>query len=158
MSTRADHIQRALEEIGVAAYVFDLSGDELGSALRAHDQMLLQWQGEGIAFDYETPADGPALSDELVTPTWADEAISLNLAKKLAPQYGKTLNSETKRGARVGYDLCVARTMHIPAQKRAPVPIRSAGDRCHQPLVGPPVVTGPPVDGGNQPEWSETQW
>jgi hypothetical protein len=128
MTTRAQILADAFEAIGIADYVFNVTPTEAASARRGLDSMLAQWGAEGVALGY-TPSDETAGSDavEMTTPVWADKAISNNLAVHIAPGFGKTPLAETKRAAKVGYGLCVAKTLKTPREVR-PVPIRGAGD------------------------------
>ena len=127
--TRGEIIQRAFDEIAVQAYVFDLSGDELASALRAFDNMLSSYAGEGIDLGYVPPADGAAMSDEMGTPAWADKPLALNLAVELAPSYGKTPSAETRRAARRGDALIRAKSLKTAVLRRPVNALVGAGDR-----------------------------
>lgn len=136
MTTRAQILADAFEAIGIADYVFDVSPDEKASARRRLDAMMAQWEAEGVTLGY-TPAGGQADDAiEMTSPVWADDAISSNLALRIAPTFGKMPMPETKRAAKVGYGLCVAKTLNTPRQAPA-FTIRGAGDRC---LLARPVV------------------
>ena len=130
MTTRAQILADAFEAIGIADFVFDVTPTEKASARRRLDAMLAQWEAEGVSLGYTPTAETTdADSVAMTTPSWADDAISANLALRIAPSFGKTPLAETKRAARVGYGLCVAKTLTIPREVRSQVSIRGAGDR-----------------------------
>ena len=129
MTTRAQILSDAFEAIGIADYVFDVTPEEKAAARRRLDAMMAQWEGEGVVLGY-VPGDTIADDAELIgTPAYADDAIASSLALRLAPSFGKTPMAEVKRAAKVGYGLCVAKTLTIPREVRSQVPIRGAGDR-----------------------------
>jgi len=46
--TKRDIVNRAFEEIGLAAYVYDLAPQQLEGALQRLDAMMATWNGKGI--------------------------------------------------------------------------------------------------------------
>ena len=50
--TKRQFINAALEEIGLASYVFDIQPEELESALRRLDAMMADWNAKGIRIGY----------------------------------------------------------------------------------------------------------
>lgn len=104
--TKRQHIEQAFEEIGLAAYVFDLTPQQLQSALRRMDAMIAGWNSNGVRIGYPLPSS-PDLSDidaDSGVPDFANEAIYLNLAVRLGPSFGKTVAPETKVGADMAYN------------------------------------------------------
>lgn len=100
--TKRQYINDALTELGLADYVFDLSPAELQSALRRLDSMMAQWEVRGIRVSYPSSSTPSGSDIDAVTsvPEAANTAIITNLAKLLAPSYGKTVSQETLATAR----------------------------------------------------------
>lgn len=103
--TKRQLVSQAFEEIGLAAYVFDLTPEQLNSAMRRMDAMLAGWNANGIRLGYTLPfrpGDG-SLDGDSGIPDWAQEAVFLGLAVRLAPAFGKTVSPETKMFADMAY-------------------------------------------------------
>jgi hypothetical protein len=79
--TKRQFVDAAFEEIGLASYVFDLTTEELASALRRLDAMMAQWNAKGIRLGYPLPtlAANSSLFSNSEVPDAANEAIILNL-------------------------------------------------------------------------------
>lgn len=110
--TKRDIITQAFDEIGLAGYVFDLQPQQLESALRRLDAMMATWNGKGIRLGYPLPSS-PGSSDlDQVTdvPDAALEAMTLNLAIRIAPSYGKTVSPDTKAAAKNAYNQIIAQS------------------------------------------------
>lgn len=89
--TKRQIIEQAFEAIGLAAYTFDLTQDQMQSALRKLDAMMAGWDANGIRLAYPMPS-APNLSDidaDTSVPDYAIEAMYTNLAIRIAPAYGK---------------------------------------------------------------------
>ena len=87
--TRQDFINGALEEIGLASIAYDATADELVGAMRRLNAMMAEWNARGIRIGYPIPS-GPnsgALTDETGVPDSAWEAVTLNLAIRIAPSW-----------------------------------------------------------------------
>lgn len=109
--SKRQFVTAAFEELGLASYVFDLSPEQIESALRRLDAMMATWNGLGIRLSYPLPGS-PENSDidaETTVPDSANEAIITNLAVRLAPSIGKTAAIETKVAAKRAYDVLLAR-------------------------------------------------
>jgi hypothetical protein len=96
--SKRDIIQQALTEIGLADYAFDLEPAQWQSALRRLDAMIGQWEMKGIRLAYPMPISyaNSSLDQSIDGHDTALEALYLNLAVRLAPQYGKTPSPDTK--------------------------------------------------------------
>lgn len=117
--TKRQFITQAFEEIGLAAYVFDLTPEQLESALRRLDSMIAGWNANGVRIGYPLPGS-PGASDidaQSGVPDFANEAIYLNLALRLAPSYGKTVSPESKQFADMAYNQLVNQTA-LPTPER----------------------------------------
>lgn len=143
--TKRQFILAAFEEIGLAAYTFDLQPDQLESARRRLDAMIANWNGKGIRIGYpipSSPQDG-SIDEETFVPDSAYEAIICNLGVRLAPSYGKQVMPETKATAKQGYDTLLQRaTSPLEQQMPATMPA-GAGNKpwrvYDNPFLRPPV-------------------
>lgn len=119
--TKRQFITGAFEEIGLADYVFDLSPEQLESALRRLDAMMMEWNAKGIRLGYAS-ASSPQDSDldtETNAPDSAWEAIITNLAVRIAPGYGKTVSPDTKMVAKDAFNTLLQRAT-FPLEKQLP--------------------------------------
>lgn len=114
--TKRQIVEEAYEEIGLAAYTFDLQPEQLQSALRRLDRMMATWNGQGIRIGYPLPSS-PGTSDLDQSTDVTDmalEAIVGNLAIRLAPLFGKTVSPDTKAAARKAYNTLLNLASSIP--------------------------------------------
>lgn len=117
--TKRQFITQAFEEIGLASYVFDLTPEQMDSALRRMDAMVAGWNANGVRLSYPLPSS-PQNSDidsETNVPDYANEAIYLGLAVRLGPSFGKTVAAETKAFADMAYSN-MANQCAIPTPER----------------------------------------
>jgi hypothetical protein len=150
--TKRQFILAAFEEIGLAAYTFDLQPDQLESARRRLDAMIADWNGKGIRLGYpipSSPQDG-SIDEETNVPDSAYEAIICSLGIRLAPSYGKQVMPMTMATAKQGYDTLLQRATY-PLEQQMPSTMPSgAGNKpwrvYDNPFVRPPadpVQVGP---------------
>lgn len=143
--TKRQFVEQAFNEAGLASYVFDLTPEQLQSALRQLDAMLATWNSKGIRISFPLPSS-PELSDidqETTVPDSANEAIYLNLAVRIAPGFGRQLLPDTKASAKAAYDALLARAaMPIEMQLPMNMPV-GAGNK---PFVWGNNFTDEPVD------------
>ena len=105
--TKRQYIEAAFDEIGLAAYTFDMQPEQFQSALRRLDGMMAEWNERGIRLGYPLPLS-PQQSDldsQTAVPDRANEAIVTNLACRIAPSYGKQVMPSTMATAREAYNL-----------------------------------------------------
>lgn len=103
--SKREIILAAFEEIGIASYVFDLQAEQIQSALRKLDSMMAMWESKGIRVGYaavSTP-DHSDMDSQSGLPSKAIEAVTLNLAIRLAPSFGKAVPMEIHKGAKQAY-------------------------------------------------------
>ena len=144
--SKRQFVTGAFEEIGLASYVFDLQPQDLETALRRLDAMMAEWNAKGIRLGYPLPGS-PESSDldaESGVPDSANEAIITNLAMRLAPGFGKTLNALTASTAKQGYNTLLSRAA-MPAQMQFPASLPSGAGWKSWRDYGDPFVR-PPVD------------
>jgi hypothetical protein len=124
-------IQEAYAEIAMQDSVFNIDPDMLQSALRRLDSMMATWDSKGIRVGYNlsTQANGSNLDDDSGIPDFANEAVLLHLAIRLAPGVGKTLSPSTAAIAKMGYDTLLNYCAQpIPMQYPGGMP-RGAGNK-----------------------------
>lgn len=156
--TKRQFVTAAFEEIGLADYVFDLSPEQLESALRRLDAMIAEWNAKGIRLSYPLPSSpqDSDLDQETFVPDAAYEAVITNLAVRIAPGYGKTVSPDTKMVAKGAYDTLLQRAT-FPLEQQFPDTMPSgAGNKpwwYDNPFLQQPVD---PVDAGPDGplEWS----
>ena len=119
--TKRQFVTQAFEEIGLAAYVFDLTPEQLEGALRRLDSMMASWNAKGIRLGY--PISSSPQSGDLDQPTdvpdSSNEAIFLNLAIRIAPGFGKSLSADTKSAAKSAYDTLLS-IAAMPLEQQLP--------------------------------------
>lgn len=139
--SKRQFVEAALEEIGLASYVFDLSPQQIETACRRLDAQMASWNALGIRVGYPLPGSpqDTGLDDETNVPDAAYEAIITNLGIKLAPSYGKTVSPDTKATAKRTYDTLLSRAaMPMEMQLPASMP-RGAGAKAYDdPFVDNP--------------------
>jgi hypothetical protein len=140
--SKRQFVEASLEEIGLASYVFDLSPQQVESAVRRLDAQMASWNALGIRVGYPLPGSpqDTGLDDETNVPDAAYEAIITNLGIKLAPSYGKTVSADTKATAKRTYDTLLSRAaMPMEMQLPASMP-RGAGAKAYDdPFVDNPT-------------------
>ncbi|MES3022747.1 MAG: packaged DNA stabilization gp4 family protein [Pseudomonadota bacterium] len=142
--TKQQLIEQAFAEIGLSVNVFNISPENLQSALRNMDAMMGTWNGRGIRVGYglpATPADS-VLDDLSGVPDSASEAVYLNLALRIAPAFGKAVGTETKANARAAYEVLLSLAAFPPEQQLPNTLPRGAGQkpwRYQRPFMPTPV-------------------
>lgn len=146
--TKRQFVTAALDEIGIASYEFELTAEQLQSALRRLDSMMADWNARGIRVGYPLPSS-PESSDidaETEVPDRCNEAIITNLAVRLGPSYGKQVSPDTKSTAKRGYNLLIT---VLPPEQVLPTSMPAgAGSkpwRRDNPFIvenEPPLLTG----------------
>jgi len=139
--TKKQILEQAFEEIGIASYIFDLTPDQLMSALRRMDLMVSSWYAKNIKIGYPLPGtpNNSHMEEQIDTPLQANEALVLNLAVRLAPSYGKVVAPETKMLAKQLYDqLLVQAAMPFEMQYPRTLPLGAGYKRTERVFVDIP--------------------
>lgn len=156
MWTKRELVMQAFEDAGLASYAFDLTPEQLQSAMRKMDSMLATWAAKGVQLGYAM-ASGPETGDldQLSgLQTTANEAVYLNLALRIAPAFGKTVATGTAMAAKDAYDsLLISAALPQPAQLPRNMPI-GAGSKPWRgrssPFIAPPDTSPVQISqGGN---------
>lgn len=151
--TKKQIIEQAFEEIGLASYVFDLTADQLQSALRRLDLMVSSWYTKNIRIGYPLPQspDESHIDQQIDTPMQANEALILNLAVRLAPSYGKSLSPDTKMNAKATYDqLLFDAAAPIEQQYVSTLPLGAGYKRTERVFVNTPNLDPVQVEPNGQ--------
>lgn len=121
-TTKRQLIDQAYEDIGIASYEFDVTSNELASALRKLDMMMAQWDSIGVRLGYALPSspESSLLTSDSGTPDVAHAAIVLNLAIRLAPSFGKAVTPELKMVAREAWDALLLWVYSRPIEMQLP--------------------------------------
>lgn len=142
--TKRQFIEQAFDEIGLAPYTFDLTADQLQSALRKLDSMMAMWNAKGIRLGFPLPAspNNSDLDTDTLVPDSAIDAICLNLAMKIAPSFGKGISLETRSGAKAAYDAMLLRfsmPMEMQFVSTLPTGAGNKNSSSDAPFFGQPV-------------------
>ena len=89
--TKRQFVLKALSKIGIASYDYDTDPSELQDALVDLDAMMAEWHEKGIRIGWPQTSspESADLDTESFAPLRANSAIYLNLACRVAPDYGK---------------------------------------------------------------------
>jgi hypothetical protein len=119
--TKRQFVAAAFDEIGLASYAFDLTPEQLQSALRRLDALVAAWNALGIRLGYPLPSStqDSDLDEQTNVPDSSIEALYTNLAIKLAPSYGKQVAIETKVTAKESYNTLLSRAA-LPMLQQLP--------------------------------------
>lgn len=141
--TKRQFVTQAFEEIGLAAYVFDLTPEQLESALRRLDSMMASWNAKGVRLGYPIPSSpqDSNLDEETNVPDSANEAIYLNLSIRLAPGFGKVVSTEAKSVAKMSYDTLLSRAAFPPEMQLPGTMPSGAGNKYWN--IDNPFLEGP---------------
>lgn len=132
-STKRQLVEMAFEECGLDPYEFNPTPQEYATALRRLDALMLVFEGPGnnLPMGYNAPVvfGQSDLSDVSGIPDIAIDAVSQQLALRIAPNLGKTLSAETK--AAYSQNLAAMRTAFsvIPERALQPGTPRGAGNK-----------------------------
>jgi hypothetical protein len=115
-TTKRFILDQAFDEIGLAGYVFNLSGSDLMSAIYKLDAMVASWESLSTSIGWVFSAN-PLDSDpdqQITVPDAALQPLIANLAVRLAPAFGKQVSIETKSAAIMGLNALRTRFVSIP--------------------------------------------
>ena len=127
--TKRQFISAAFEELGLADYVFDLSPDQIQSALIRLDSMVGGFKGLFIHWPFSTSPSDANLDIDTKCPDYAIVGIFLNLAIHLAPSYGKQVSQDTRTNAKNAYDTIVTWSSNLPPTLQMQRTLSGAGNK-----------------------------
>lgn len=131
MWSKREIVAQAFEQVGLAAYVFDLSPDEIQSAVKRLDSMMASWASRGIRIGYALPTgeDQSDPDDASGVTAGAVEAVASNLALRLGPSFGKAVPADVRIAARDAYNALLSAASPIPQTRMSPLLPYGAGNR-----------------------------
>jgi len=151
--TKREFVEAAYEELGYASYAFSLQPEQMHGALIRLDSMMARWYGQGIRLAYPLPARPrrSELDSYTNVPDWANEAVYLNLAIRLASSIGKQVSQEMRMAAKDAYDVVLIKaTENIPKVRMPGGLPMGAGNRGYGGYgtfsESPPVRIDPDLD------------
>lgn len=115
--TRRQIIDAAFTELGLAPEFYDMTPGQYQTAMTRLDMMVANWQSNSVRIGYNMPATPGAgdLDDDTGVPDTAIEVLSLGLALRIAPSFGKQLGVDTRNAFREGWQNLVQNaTSEIP--------------------------------------------
>lgn len=150
--TKQELVLAAFSRIGYGSS-FDIAPEAIEDATRKMDMMVATWSGAGIKVGYNISSVPKTTNstDNSGVPDAYNETIYINLAKRIAGEYGKRLTPDDLVLAHSSYLSLLNKTVSantIQLQYPDTLP-RGAGNkswRNQQPFVAPPVDnldTGP---------------
>lgn len=104
--TKRQIIEQAFEELGLAAYDFDLQPEQIESARRKLNNMVAGWSSRNIQIGFPLPsgADTDDINDDTDAPDYVIDAMIYNLALRIAPSIGKQPSHDTRLIASQSYE------------------------------------------------------
>lgn len=132
--TKRQIIERAYEEIGLAAYVFDLQPEQVESARRKLDSMVAGWSSKNIQIGYPLPseADSSDLDQDTNVPDYAIDALAFNLAIRIAPSHGKQVSPDIRITAKGAYNDLLTMAVKNPPQMKYSCALPSGAGHKHR--------------------------
>lgn len=131
MWTKRQLIARTFGKIGLGVDLFNVAPDDITSALYEMDAMMAEWDAKGIRIGYALPAnpDDSDPDEDSGLPDYANSAVYMALAVRIAPDFGKVMSVDTKAAARSAYD-AVVRRIAFPQEQQLPDTLpRGAGNK-----------------------------
>ena len=130
-TTKQTLVNMAYEECALAGYEFDVSPEELQSALRRLDGLMAEWKVQGIDIGYNAPAafGQGQLSDWSGVPDWAANVAAMYLALRIAPRMNKSMGPAAQRALASGMVALRAKTQVVPEISLKPWTPYGAGNK-----------------------------
>jgi hypothetical protein len=108
VSTNIDIIRDALGLIAVISEVETPSAEQGSHALRVLNQMMEQWEEEGVNLQYHAQT---LTSDTFPCPPYTEPGVTGHLAMRLAPSYGASITVELIAQADAGYQTILRKSV-----------------------------------------------
>lgn len=148
--TKGQLVLKAFDNDALAAFVYNLSAEQLQSALETLDALMAEWNMTGIQLGFPLPSKpgNSGLQELSGIPDGANSAVYSELAIRLCPSYGKVAPPELKTTARRGYNaVCTIASKPPTLQYPSNFPAGAGNQRSRygDPFLTPPVtpVTSP---------------
>jgi len=151
--SKKESILEAYSYIGFSSYEYDLSPAQLQLGLTLQDSMMAMWNGKGIRLGYPLHEDpkNSTLDESMNIPDRAYEAVSTNLAVRLAPTFGKVISPyivgiAVKSLSALESRAAAPRPMQLPGNMPAGAGNKQYGNGYSNNFLDPPeqyIATGP---------------
>jgi hypothetical protein len=131
MWSKRQLVQKAFQKVGLGVDLFNVAPEDITSALDEMDSMMAEWDAKGVRLGYALPAnpDDSDVDQDSGLPDYANSAVYLALAVRIAPDFGKTLSMATTAAAKGAYD-AVLRVIAFPQEQQLPDTLpRGAGNK-----------------------------
>lgn len=142
--TKRQLVRKALSRLGMASYVFDMGNEEWDDALSSLDAMMAVWNRKGVrvSYPFNSSPENSDLDAETDIPLDAAEAIFLNLAMRLASDFGKTPAQTLVAQAKMAYDALLIRAA-MPGEVKFPstLPAGAGSKSIDYPFLTPSADT-----------------
>lgn len=94
--TKGDIVRKALRRIGVAsrATLTDVEPESMADALEDLEDMMAQWDADGIKIGYAFSSEPPNPDDQSGLDDWAINGVSLNLAVQISSDYMRPVSAQ----------------------------------------------------------------
>jgi hypothetical protein len=115
-TTKGDLARRALSKLSVTGWDYEIDPEELKSACVSLEDMMAQWDANGIKVGYsfaEFP-DAVEVSSPANVPDIAYKAIVYALAIEIADSYGKQVTAAIQAGASSGMSSLLSAIAYVP--------------------------------------------
>ena len=138
MTTAAQVIKFALQEIITQASESPLEADEYQDCIFALNTMMLEYDADGIHLGF---TEVTSLGDDITVPAGAISGIVSNLALRVAPQFMGAVTPELMKKASDGYKvMCKLGVTIEQTQFGGLVPIGSGNQKWNRRKFYPPVT------------------
>lgn len=138
MTTAAQVIKYALQEIITQASESPLEPDEYQDCIFALNSMMFEYDAGGIHLGF---TEVTSLGDDITVPAGAISGIVSNLALRVAPQFMGSVTPELMKKASDGYKvMCKLGVTIEPTQFGGLVPIGSGNQNWNSRKFYPPVT------------------
>lgn len=127
--TKRQFIQDAFANNGVTVYDMDIDGGEYQIALNKLDNMMSEWDADGIRVSYPLPRSPSESSLDTLTavPQKANNAIVVNLANRIASIIRKPVTRDMKVEAKDAKRALIKSLVNIKEQQYLDTTPKGAG-------------------------------
>ncbi len=153
MFSKRNLVNMAFNDLALAGYIFDLTPDEMQTAVLTMDSMMALWETQGIRVGYAmtTDPDSADLDQPSGIPDWMNMAVYKNLAIMMAASFGKAVPPSLAVAAKTAYDWVLGLVASNPPQMqfKGNLPMGAGWKMTNYmggPFIAPPtdvLTTGP---------------
>ena len=141
--TKKELIDAAFDELALGDGAYNMEPEQYKSAMMKLDAMLTLWAAKGVNLGWNsvsTPSQDPYDTNKSSNiPEFANEAVYLNLALRLANSYGRVVNQDCRSLASTAYRDLLNVLSRTPTSKLNGSTMFGAGDS----IVGTTILSNP---------------